>query len=212
MTDRLSEASLVERMKSSDTNERNAAFREFVRLYSPRVYGLAYQLCGNKDNADDITQEVFVRAVEALHRFQGTASLSTWLHRITLNLHIDTMRSAHARYSAAWDDVRDNNAKEAYGMNPQPLPDASTDGALQQERFEQALSTLPTQQRAVVILRFVQEFSLEEIAHELGVTVGTVKTLVFRAVRTLRDALHSYRAEFSPTEFHPNNTDATTEH
>lgn len=188
-------------MKSSDARTRNAAFQEFVRLNMRRVHGLAYQLSGNSDDADDLTQEVFVRALDALPRFQGTSALATWLHRITVNLHIDFTRSGRYRYSAAWDDERDNDVTHTLTTTASPLPDASVDAAFQQDHFERALRTLSAQQRTVVILRYVQEYSLEEIAQELGVTLGTVKTLAFRAVRSLRKALRLYQAEFSPTTF-----------
>lgn len=191
------EQSLLQRLQSSDTALRNAAFREFVQTHSQRVYALAYKLSGNSDDADDLTQEVFVRAVEALRQFSGTSSLATWLHRITLNLHIDFTRSGRYQYSAAWDDARDNDATETWTTNASPLPDASTHAAFQQEHFQRALSMLSAQQRTVVVLRFMHEYSLEEIAQELGVSVGTIKTLVFRAVRSLREALRLYRQEFS---------------
>jgi RNA polymerase sigma-70 factor (ECF subfamily) len=195
------ESNLIDRMKSSDAIVRNAAFQEFIRLNMRRVHALAYQLSGNSDDADDLTQEVFVRALEALPRFQAASTLATWLHRITVNLHIDFTRSGRYRYSAAWDDERDNDATHTLTTTASPLPDASTDAAFRHEHFEQALCTLPAQQRTVVVLRYVQEFSLEEIAQELGVTVGTVKTLIFRAVRSLRKALRIYQTEFSPTTF-----------
>ncbi|MBD1209764.1 MAG: RNA polymerase sigma factor [Ignavibacteria bacterium] len=195
------EPHLIERMKSSDAAVRNAAFREFVRLNMRRVYAHAYQLSGNSDDADDLTQEVFVRALEALPRFQGASALATWLHRITVNLHIDFTRSARYRYAAAWDDTRDNDATHTLTTSAAPLPDARADGAFRHAHFEQALGTLPAQQRTVVVLRYLQEYSLEEIAEELGVTLGTVKTLIFRAVRGLRKALSIYEQEFSTTSF-----------
>ncbi|MCU0425583.1 MAG: sigma-70 family RNA polymerase sigma factor [Candidatus Kapabacteria bacterium] len=194
------EHGLVQRLQSSDAALRNAAFREFVRSHMQRLYTLAYKLSGNADDADDLTQEVFVRAVEALPQFSGSSSLATWLHRIAVNLHIDFTRSGRYRYSAAWDDERDNNATTTWTANAAPLPDASTHAAFQQTHFENALKTLSPQQRTVVVLRFVQEYSLEEIAEELGVSVGTVKTLVFRAVRSLREALRIYEKEFSPSQ------------
>ncbi len=195
------EATLVQQLKSSDAAVRNAAFRDFVRLHTQRVNNLAFQLSGNREDADDLTQEVFVRALESLSRFQGISSLATWLHRITVNMHIDYTRSGRYRYTTAWDDARDDDATEAFGMSAMPLPDTSTDSAFQQEHFERALASLPAQQRTVAVLRFVQEYSLDEIAQELGVTVGTVKTLVFRAVRSLRTALQLYRTDFPQKTF-----------
>ena len=191
---------LLQRLKARE----DAAFREFVRLYQRRVFALAMQLLGNTDDADDLTQEVFIKAHGAMANFQGASSLYTWLHRITVNLYIDFTRSGRYRTIAAWNDKRDNDATSAFAQAPYTLPDTSTDARFQHEHIEQALQILSPQQRAVFTLRHFQDLSLEEVADELGVSVGTVKTLLFRAVRQLRERLAFYKTDLA---LQPNNSE-----
>ncbi|TAE28915.1 MAG: RNA polymerase sigma factor [Candidatus Kapaibacterium sp.] len=183
------EAHLLQRLKASD----NAAFREFVRLYQRRLFTLAFQLLGNREDAEDLVQEAFIKAHGALAQFQGASSLYTWLHRIAVNLYIDYTRSGRYRAIQQWDDTRDDNADAAQWHTPPTTPEASFQAVLQQEHIENALQKLTAQQRAVFVLRHYQDLSLEEVAEELHVTVGTVKTLLFRAVRELREHLAVYR-------------------
>ncbi len=183
------EAHLLQRLKASD----GTAFREFVRLYQRRLYTLAFQLLGNREDAEDLVQEAFIKAHGALAQFHGASSLYTWLHRIAVNLYIDYTRSGRYRAIQQWDDTRDDNTNKAQWHTPQPSPEASYQAVLQQEHIELALHKLTAQQRAVFVLRHYQDLSLEEVADELHVTVGTVKTLLFRAVRELREHLAVYR-------------------
>jgi RNA polymerase sigma-70 factor, ECF subfamily len=193
---------LLQRLKARE----DAAFREFVRLYQRRVFALAMQLLGNSDDADDLTQEAFIKAHSAITSFQGASSLFTWLHRITVNLYIDTTRSGRYRTITAWNDDRDNDSTRAFAQTPHTSPDTSTDAQFQSEHIERALQTLSPQQRAVFILRHFEDLSLEEVAIELGVSVGTVKTLLFRAVRQLRERLAFYKTDLV---LQPNITNST---
>jgi RNA polymerase sigma-70 factor (ECF subfamily) len=194
---------LLQRLKARE----DEAFREFVRLYQRRVFALALQLLGNSDDADDLTQEAFIKAHGAMESFQGASSLYTWLHRITVNLYIDFTRSGRYRTITAWNDERDNEATSAFAHVPHTPPDTSTDAQFQSEHIEQALQTLSPQQRAVFVLRHFEDLSLEEVAQELGVSIGTVKTLLFRAVRQLRERLAFYKTDLA---LQPNNTNDET--
>lgn len=185
---------LLQRLKAGD----HAAFREFVRLYERRLYTLAVQLSGNREDAEDLVQEAFVKAHAALANFHGASSLYTWLHRIAVNLHIDFTRSGRYRYVTRWDDERDNDVEAAQFQVQTISPEAATHADLQQQHIEQALQTLTSRERAVFVLRHFQELSLDEVAEELGVTVGTVKTLLFRATRQLREKLKFYEYEILP--------------
>jgi RNA polymerase sigma-70 factor (ECF subfamily) len=186
------EQELLRQMKSVDAKVRNAAFERCVQTYSRRVYALAYRLIGEAAEAEDLTQETFIQMLQSLPRFQAASSLGTWLHRITLNAYIDHTRSGRYKYAAAWNDARDAQALRLLESPVRALPDEQLESALFAERFEAALRGLSPQQRAVAVLRFTEGYSLEEIAEELGVHIGTVKTLLFRAVRALRVALKPF--------------------
>jgi RNA polymerase sigma-70 factor (ECF subfamily) len=185
---------LLQRLKEGD----DAAFREFVRVNERRLFAFAMQLSGNREDAEDLVQEAFIKAHGMIASFRGESALYTWLHRIVVNLYIDFTRSGRYRTMTAWDDERDNDTETAYLHSPQPSPEARTNAALQQEHLERALQHLSPQQRTVFVLRYFQEFSLEEIAQELGVTVGTVKTQIFRAVKELRERLTFYGFDYKP--------------
>jgi RNA polymerase sigma-70 factor, ECF subfamily len=182
---------LLQRLKARE----DSAFREFVRLYQRRVFALATQLLGNSDDADDLTQEVFIKAHSAIANFQGASSLYTWLHRITVNLYIDFTRSGRYRTMTTWNDERDNEATSAFVQTPHIQPDVSVDAQLQSEHIKLALRYLSPQQRAIFVLRHFQDLSLDEVADEVGVSVGAVKTQLFRAVRQLRERLSFYKID-----------------
>lgn len=186
-----SDIHLLQRLRAGEST----AFREFVRLYQRRLMTLALQLSGNREDAEDIVQEAFIKAYSALHSFNGTSALYTWLHRITVNLYIDHTRSGRYKTMASWDEERDNLSETAHLQSSPRSPEMLTNAQFQQEHIERALTALSAQQRVVFVLRYFQEYSLDEIAEELGVTVGTVKTLLFRAVRLLRDKLSWYQNE-----------------
>jgi RNA polymerase sigma-70 factor, ECF subfamily len=172
------------------------AYREFVRDHERTVYALAYRLTGNRADAEDLTQDVFVKAIEAVRTFQGASLLQTWLHRIATNLFIDQTRSARHRYSAAWNEERDGESIHSATSGALPHTDASIESGVQNAHIERALASLSPQQRAVFVLRHFHDYALEEIASDLGVSVGTVKTQLFRATRNLRDALRIYKQDF----------------
>jgi RNA polymerase sigma-70 factor, ECF subfamily len=195
------ESLLVQRLKGGD----DAAFREFVRFYQRPVFALAMQLLGNSDDADDLTQEVFIKANGSIAAFQGASLLSTWLHRIAVNLYIDFTRSGRYRTMTAWNDERDNQATSAFAQMPHTSPESSADAQFQHEYIQQALQTLSPQQRAVFTLRHFEDLSLEEIATALGVSTGTVKTQLFRAIRQLRERLSFFKGDLA---LHTNTTNS----
>lgn len=174
------EHEFVERLQKGD----HRAFREFVVCYQRRLYTLAYNLTGNHYDAEDIVQDVFVKAYSAIYSFQGQSKLYTWLHRMTVNAFLDVKRSKVHRIRTASEELQ-----EYHGISSAPRPDEHTGNRLTDEQVQLALKKLSPQQRAVFVLRYYQEASLQEIAETLAVTEGTVKTLLFRATRQLREYL-----------------------
>jgi len=155
---------------------------EVVRTHSGRVYRLAYRLTGNRHDAEDLTQEVFVRVFRSLDRYRP-GTFEGWLHRITTNLFLDlARRRQRIRFDALPEDAeripgRERSPEQAYA-------DDHLDDDVQA-----ALDALPPDFRAAVVLCDVEGLSYEEIAATLGVKLGTVRSRIHRARGQLRDAL-----------------------
>ena len=159
---------------------------EIVRTHSGRVYRLAYRLTGNPHDADDLTQEVFVRVFRSLSSYTP-GTFEGWLHRITTNLFLDMVRrKARIRFDALPDDAErlPNKGLSATGCPAQVYDDTHFDADVQA-----ALDSLPPDFRAAVVLCDLEGLSYEEIAATLGVKIGTVRSRIHRGRSQLRTAL-----------------------
>jgi RNA polymerase sigma factor (sigma-70 family) len=164
---------------------------EVVRTHSARVYRLAYRLTGNQHDAEDLTQEVFVRVFRSLSSYTP-GTFEGWLHRITTNLFLDQVRrKQRIRFDALADDAHERMA----GREPTPAQvydDRNLDADVQA-----ALDGLPPDFRAAVVLCDIEGLSYEEIAATLGVKLGTVRSRIHRGRAQLRAALE-HRAPTAP--------------
>ena len=171
------------------------AFEEIVFLHRDQVYGAAWHLARNVDDALDVTQEVFLRAFRALSSFKGQSKFSTWLHRIVLNTSIDYVR----REKRHRKNISENEF-EAYepGEFRRSPPAESSMPAEQreqvyarelQERVNEALAKLSARQSEVFILRYMQDLNLKEIAETMRCSEGAVKRHLHRAQLRLRELL-----------------------
>jgi len=178
---------LVERVLAKDPT----VIDDIVRTYKREVYHLALQLCRDHDDAEDLVQEVFIRAWKSLDSFRGESRLSTWLHRITVNLFINTTRSKsyHARKEQ---DAFDEEYMTG-GRGGEDSPESPVESAQISEHIERALGKLSPAQRTAFVLRHYHDLSIKEIADQMGNTEGTVKVLLFRAIRNLQKHLSFYR-------------------
>ncbi|WP_441922097.1 RNA polymerase sigma factor SigE [Marmoricola sp. RAF53] len=156
---------------------------EIVEQHSARVYRLAYRLTGNAHDAEDLTQEVFVRVFRSLHTYTP-GTFEGWLHRITTNLFLDAARrKSRIRFDALPEDA-DNRLPSAV-----PTPDLAYVNQMFDADVEAALAALPPDFRAAVVLCDVEGLSYEEIADVLGVKMGTVRSRIHRGRALLRNAL-----------------------
>jgi len=175
------ESFLIARARRGDPS----AFEEIVRLYQRRVYGVALRIVHAHDVADDVTQEAFLRAWRSLDRFELGRPFGPWVCRIAANLAVNHVRSPRAREEG----LPDGHA-ETRTNAPGPL------GALLDAEgasvLERAMGQLPQEQRAVLVLRVVEELSYAEIAETLGISPGTVMSRLFRARERLAQALSPY--------------------
>jgi RNA polymerase sigma-70 factor (ECF subfamily) len=161
------------------------AFEEIVRRYQRRVYGVAYRIVRRHDVADDVTQEAFIRAHKALSGFDTSRPFGPWVCRIASNLAVTHLRSPEAR-----EDELPAGHAETPAATPDPLQAVLADEA--QAVLQAALERLPGEQRAVVVLRAVEEMSYREIAETLDLSMGTVMSRLSRAREKLREALLPY--------------------
>ncbi len=158
-------------------------WEEVVRNHSARVYRLAYRLTGNIHDAEDLTQEVFVRVFRSLSSYQP-GTFEGWLHRITTNLFLD---GARRKQRIRFEGLADDAAERMHGREPSPER-AYDDNHLDAD-IQAALDALPPEFRAAVVLCDIEGLSYEEIAATLGVKLGTVRSRIHRARAQLRDAL-----------------------
>lgn len=165
----------------------------FVRAYQDRVYNVVYRLCGNREDAMELTQETFLRAIESGREFRGQADVFTWLYRIATNLAISHYRKFGKRRPLSLDDPF-NSPDEESGRGPRlaspragPLDAAMASET--QQRIMEALDHLDPDHRAVVILRDIEDLDYAEISEIVGVPVGTVKSRIHRGRMILREKL-----------------------
>ena len=157
------------------------AARELVARKLPRLLALATRLLGRRAEAEEVAQEVFVRAWKQAARWRpGEARLDTWLHRVALNLCYDRLRGRR-------DDAPLEEGQDA--VDPAPAPDESLAAAQRSDRVAGALAALPARQREAVVLQYYQELSNGEAAALMGISVEALESLLARARRALRARL-----------------------
>jgi len=164
---------LIERCLAGDQQ----AWDQIVRQHWRKVFNLAYKFVGRHDEAEDLTQDIFLKIFKALHTFDRRANFQTWLISISRNLCIDHYRSVRKERETMARDV------DASQLAP-PSRERSPYGELEQidlrQRIKQALAELPPTLREAVVLRDLQEFSYQEIADKLHLPEGTVKSRINR--------------------------------
>lgn len=155
---------------------------EIVNRHSDRVYRLAYRLTGNQHDAEDLTQEVFVRVFRSLHTYQP-GTFEGWLHRITTNLFLDqARRKQRIRFESLGEDIARIASLDRSGEA------VTTDGMFDAD-VESALTALPPDFRVAVVLCDIEGLSYEEISAILGVKMGTVRSRISRGRSMLRASL-----------------------
>ena len=156
---------------------------DVVRTHSARVYRLAYRLTGNAHDAEDLTQDVFVRVFRSLSSYTP-GTFEGWLHRITTNLFLDLMRRrARIRFEALADDAPERLAGR------EPSPAQAYDDTHWDDDVQRALDALAPEFRAAVVLCDIEQLTYEEIADVLGIKLGTVRSRIHRGRTQLRAAL-----------------------
>ena len=166
-------------------NGREEAFRQLVEANMRRVYSVALKFTYRHADADDIAQETFIKAYQALKKFQGNSSFGTWVYRIAINCCLNRKRSKARK-------IEESHSDELNEMIPDdrtPSMERAVFGGQVRGKVEKALGKLSKQQRAIFIMKHLQHQKISEIAEHLGCAEGTVKQQLFRAVRRMRDEL-----------------------
>lgn len=183
---------LIERCKHGQT----AAYGELVSRYQDRVFNVCWRMCGNRADAEDLTQDTFVRALKAIDRFDGRAAFYTWLFRIAVNLVISEQRKKSRRRTVSLDAAGRNRDGEPTGswaadrlVSGEDDPDHRLLREEQRELVADALAALEEDHRCVVVLRDLESLDYHQIADILNLPIGTVKSRLHRARLALRDKL-----------------------
>lgn len=184
------EQALVDRFCSGDST----AFQELVERHKKKVYYLAYDITGNHHDAEDISQEVFIKMFRSLKTFRRDAKMSSWLYQIAVNTSIDSLRRKSPKRQKLMVRLDKATIKE----NPPGSgitvvnPEQSAEASILQGHISQALQRISPRERSVFVMRHYNDLKMVEIAEILNVSVGTVKSLLFRAIKKLRKELLFY--------------------
>jgi len=194
------EAKFLARLVARDER----AFNELVRAYERRVYSVVFRLLGNRAEAEDLAQEVFVQVFKAIDGFRGDAKLSTWIYRIAVNLCKNRTKYLRVRQTDAQDaldtvgDREPLAAARASSVSQVERPDEMVAGRQVESIVKVAILELEPTFRECLVLRDVEELGYDEIADITGLPLGTVKSRIFRARAQLRARVEEALGEKLP--------------
>lgn len=170
------------------------AFDELVERYHGKIYSLTYNMTSNREDAEDLTQEVFVKAFEALPRFRGNSSFYTWLYRIAVNKTINYRKKRNRKRAMSLDqfdqEIKMDDVYHDLTAKGSPLRSISLSEL--QEKLNEALQHLSEKHRTVVVMHDMQGIPHEEIAKVVKASVGTVRSRLFYARRQMQTELSEF--------------------
>ncbi len=179
------EKELIDRLSKGDT----AAFRELVEAYKKKMYYFALDMVGDPADAEDISQEVFLKAFRGFKTFKRDAKLSSWLYRIAYNTSVDHLRRRSLTPEAVEDSILDVSSAGFSESPTSPDPARTAENRLLEARVEKALQKVSSRERTVFLLRHYNDLMLDEIAETMQISVGSVKSYLFRCLRKLQKEL-----------------------
>jgi RNA polymerase sigma-70 factor (ECF subfamily) len=186
------ERSLLRRLR--DRDER--AFRELIDDHRDRVFNITYRMLGNRAEAEDVAQEVFITVFKTIETFREESKFSTWLYRVTVNHCKNRIKYLARRHDRDRDELDETSQQTNGATTGLPVRAAQPDKALASAQMEKllqaAIEALDDDQRVVVILRDVEDLSIEEICEITGLPDGTVKSRLHRARLVLRKKMQRH--------------------
>lgn len=189
-TPEVAESALVERARNGNMG----AYNDLIRRYQERIYATVYHMTSNHEDANDLTQETFIKAFSALKSFKGGSSFYTWIYRIAVNKTINFLKQRKNRVHMSLNDL-DFNAEhdpDLVALVSDKTPQRDAGLAELQEKLNEAMQKLSEYHRLVVTLHDVQGMSHEEIAKIMGCNIGTVRSRLFYARQQLQGYMSDY--------------------
>ena len=184
------ESDLVKRARRGDL----AAYDELVKRYQQRIYATIYHMTGNHEDANDLAQEAFIKAYQALKSFKGGSTFYTWLYRIAINKTINFLKQRKNKHHFSLNDLDFNTEHnpDLVALISHKTPHREAGLAELQKKLNEALLKLSEPHRMVVVLHDVQGVSHEEIAETMKCNIGTVRSRLFYARQQLQAHLAEY--------------------
>ncbi len=186
------ERSLLRRLRERDER----AFRELLELHRDRVFNITYRMLGNRAEAEDVAQEVFITVFKTIENFREEAKFSTWLYRVTVNHCKNRIKYLARRHDRDRDELDETSVGANGTTLGQPVraaqPDRVLEGIQMEGILKDAIASLDEEQRTVVILRDIEDLSIEEICEITDLPDGTVKSRLHRARLALRKKLQKH--------------------
>src|SRR5712671_6177207 len=182
---------LVARTQAGDAG----AFDQLVVKYTPRLYGLVYNMTSNHEDTNDLLQDIFAKAYKSIRGFRGKSSFYTWIHSIAVNMTLNFLKKRGRRFHLSLDDVDASiqNDKEFLELTATSSPVREADLSELQRRLNEAMMKLSDEHRAVVTMFHIQGMPHAEISKILKVSEGTVRSRLFYANRQLQNYLDEFR-------------------
>lgn len=170
------------------------AFETLIHLYQTPIYNVAYRILGDASEASDAVQETFMKIFKGIKTFRGESGLKTWIYRIAISESLNRQRwwkrwRRHAPVSI--DDTTPNGARLVEVTDSGPSPESACARMEMEREVQRALNGLSFEHRVAVVLRDIEGLSYEEIAETLGLSLGTVKSRLWRARSEMRTKLES---------------------
>ena len=180
------ERKVIRRVLDGDVD----AFEELVKAYETKVFNLALQMLGNKQDAQDVSQDAFIKAYKSLSSFRGDGQFWSWLNRIVSNMCLDFLRK-RKRFAPASLTAEDDDGDEVQMDLPDTRmsPEQVLEKKMTRDAVRRGLASLSVESRQILLLREIAGLSYEEISITLGLESGTVKSRIFRARKKLKDFL-----------------------
>src|SRR2546421_4761507 len=187
----LRERMLIRRLQQRDER----AFAEVMRLYQHKVFNLVFRILGNREEAEDVAQEVFVTVFKSIEGFRGESKFSTWLYRIAANHCKNRLKYLGRRSYKATADFDEAAERELQGAQPSATtphidgPEKVLEGLQLERMVQEGIALLDEEHRILIVLRDVEDLSYQEICNITGLAEGTVKSRLHRARMSLKDYL-----------------------
>lgn len=177
-------------------SENAEAFGEIVKRWERKIFALCYGMLDREEDARDAAQETFISAFKNLSRFRGEAKVSSWLHRIAVNQCLTKRRRSKTRSETFLDEEK-NEEEKYFVAPPNQSPSKQFEQGEKQYKVRQALNSLPTELRQVIVMKEFEEMTFQEIAETLELPLSTVKSRVYTGLKQMRMKLEKIPLEIN---------------